>query len=396
MLSQDIGRAFDMLERALSLDSVYQKDLSALKTRHNLLNKENNFAGTVSYEDFTRTKNQISNGFINLVDMLAEEDIHPEKRLQFLVEHMDVTNEIGEIHLVNCDRRDQRKSFWTAFEQLSDQPFQFYFINACDTQMPQSLAELVIYEIIDNVLDNDNEVLNIQMERQVRKKEGRAEKKEVPEAETEAEGEGSYRVKIENLPLGPNAKFSIKKFKGYFNKRFAGLLEGGRPFSIEEMLKPGSDTLESKFEYIVTVFQITEWQQQLMEEYMDWILKTFSKPAEHTPTFLFFFPVILRGYIEEPAPDEHQEALKAIHRFCMKYPDSVRFVQPLPPVPIKDLDLWLLKLGERNRVHRERLISALIDTLLPIRKEHILAKQQLDMCEAEILQEEIYEVANRE
>ncbi len=387
-IEKDIGRAFEELEKILSPQSAHQGTFGTLYNRFNSL-KIDEIEGTASYENMKMTENQITKGLLSLIDFLSEDDLHPEQLLQFQIENINLEEDLGEVHLVNCNRDTQDTLFWNSFESFSKTPYQFYFINACNTQMPQSLAERVIYELIELVLDNDDEALNLVIE------------------------EKSNRVQVENLPLGPTFQFSKKKFETYFCERFEREFGQANQLSFAEFLQTGLPKL--KQQYVATVFQVNKWKPSLMKEYFQWIMSSFTSAHEDVPTFLFFFPVMLKGFVSEEVPAEHVEAVKIIHELCAEYSSSSIYIEPLPPVKKADIDIWLANLGVGNPVIRDRIIHSLINTLLPERQQQIAAllnelekipdlserrrkmaeSIKLDMAEAEILQEKIYEFSQR-
>ena len=158
------------------------------------------------------------------------------------IERLDIDTEIGEIHLVNCNREKVRNRFWDAFDEFLDQenPFQFYYLLACPSQQPTSFGERMIYELIDEELDGELSAISY------------------------VNRTDSSRVRIEDLPIGRNLRNSQKDFKKYFTRRF------GIDTSFEDYLQTGLPKLEKKYEYIVTVFDInaSKWNNELMQEYM--------------------------------------------------------------------------------------------------------------------------------
>ena len=367
-LANDLGRAFEELKKSLATHSAHLITFGTLYNRYSSYNIEK-IKGTASYENMEMTRAQIVDGFLSLLDLLSDDDLSPELLLQSQIENISLASDLGEIHLVNCDRVAQSEYLWEKFGSFGQTHFQFYFINACNTQMPQSLAERAVYELIEFVLGNDDEALGIVMD------------------------EKTGRVRIENLPIGPTSQFSKNKFKTYFCERFEHEFGEANQLSFEDFLQTGIPKL--RHQYIATVFQVNQWKANQMKDYFEWILGSFEAAHEDVPTFLFFLPVMLKGFDTEDVPAEHTSALEVIHQLCADFPAKATFIEPLKALPSSDLDAWLADLGEGNPLIRERIIASLVNTFLPERRAEILASNQLDMCEAEILQQKIYEFSQR-
>ena len=68
---------------------------------------------------------------------------------------IDPDNEISALHLVNCDRTGQAKTFRRLFNRWEGKcDFQFHFVCGCPTEMPASFSKRLIFEIICDKLDN--------------------------------------------------------------------------------------------------------------------------------------------------------------------------------------------------------------------------------------------------
>lgn len=285
------------------------------------------------------------------------------------IKKLDIDAEIGEVHLVNCNREKVRNRFWTAFDNFLDQenPFQFYYVLACPTQQPTSFGERMIYELIDEELDGELEAISY------------------------VNRINSSRVKIEDLPIGRNLRNSQKEFKKYFTKRF------GIDTSFEKYLETGLPKLEKKYEYIVTVFDInaSKWNNELMQEYMQWIIDSFSNTHEEVPQFLFFFAVFLRDVHEGNLSGDLKETLEGVKQIIQANPEKCTLLDQLLPVPVYLLEDWIRDLGEQNQTKIQDVIKTVVLGLPADKQDQYKNKKILDMSDIECFQELIYEHVNK-
>ena len=284
------------------------------------------------------------------------------------IKNLDIDVQLGEIHLVNCDRGKVRARFWDAFDRHfnRENPFQFYYVLACPSQQPTSFGERMIYEVIDEELDGDIAAISY------------------------VNRPNSRRVKIEDLPLGRNLRNSQKDFKKYFTRRF------NIDSSFETYLRTGLPKLEKNYDYIVTVFDLnaSKWNQELMEEYMQWIIDVFSDTHEEVPQFLFFFAIFLKNVHLGNLSGKEKETLESISQIIGKNEDKCTLLDQLLPVPVDLLEDWIRDLGEQNQSKVEDLIKAIVAGLPKEKQEYYLKSSHLDMSDIERFQEIVYKIAN--
>ena len=184
-----------------------------------------------------------------------------------------------------------------------ENPFQFYYVLACPTQQPTSFGERMIYELIDEELDGEFSAISY------------------------VNRQDTYRVKIEDLPLGRNLRNSQKDFKKYFTRRF------NIEHSFEDYLQTGLPKLEKNYKYIVTVFDLnaSKWNAELMQAYMQWIIETFSSAHEEVPQFLFFFAIFLKGAHAGNLSGKEKEALESIKNIIQTNPEKCTLFTELLP-----------------------------------------------------------------
>ena len=279
--------------------------------------------------------------------------------------NIDEDEEIGLLHLVNVDRREMRGKFWDAFDEKEEakQEFQFYFISACPTQMPPSFAERMVYELLVEELDGDADGLHI------------------------ITHEDTGRLRIQDLPVGRNARKCQQRFKEYVQERF----RFADTQSFDAFIKTGVPKLP--FDYVAVAFEINErnWEDFLLE-YLQWMIDTFRCPHQEVPTFLFFFVV----YIEKQHEGKLTPAQKAIVDGLagLSQRNEASLLTPLLPVEEGDLRAWLMDLGERNPNKVQQVMDVFLSGLREEDQRLYQDKRLLNMKDIEELQAIVYRIAN--
>ncbi|MCB0564864.1 MAG: hypothetical protein KDD01_10860 [Phaeodactylibacter sp.] len=279
--------------------------------------------------------------------------------------NIDEDEEIGLLHLVNVDRREMRGKFWDAFDEKEEakQEFQFYFISACPTQMPPSFAERMVYELLVEELDGDADGLHI------------------------ITHEDTGRLRIQDLPVGRNARKCQQRFKEYVQERF----RFADTQSFDAFIKTGVPKLP--FDYVAVAFEINErnWEDFLLE-YLQWMIDTFRCPHQEVPTFLFFFVV----YIEKQHEGKLTPAQKAIVDGLagLSQRNEASLLTPLLPVEEGDLRAWLMDLGERNPNKVQQVMDVFLSGLREEDQRLYQDKRLLNMKDIEELQAIVYRIAS--
>lgn len=297
------------------------------------------------------------------LDVFEESSLLEEK-----IKSITIDAEIGEIHLVNCNREKVRDRFWNKFDENLDRqnPFQFYFLVACPSQQPDSFSERMIYELIDEELDGEFSAINYRNR---------------PD---------SNRVKIDDLPLGRNLRNCQKDFKKYFTKRF------GMEAPFEDYLQTGLPKLDQQYEYVVTVFDLnaSKWNTELMKEYLQWIIDSFSKASKDVPQFLFFFAFFVKNAHGENLSGKELEALEGIQAIVNQNSEKCSLLTQLLPVPTDLLEDWIRDLGEGNQSKIEDVIKSIVMGLPEEKQQRFRDTQILDMTDIERFQAIVYKIAN--
>ena len=162
--------------------------------------------------------------------------------------------------MVNCNRKTEVNQFWKAFDTIEDAYFHYYFISACATQMPPSFSERMIYELIIEELDDNDQAILCDRKEQ------------------------NNRIKIHPLPVGRN----LKKSQQQFRKFFADFLEFEPHISFEDFLQTGIPRME--YGYVALVFEIyqSDWKPFYLD-YFNWIIDCFRHKQEDVPTLSYSF-----------------------------------------------------------------------------------------------------------
>ncbi|MEQ1746531.1 MAG: hypothetical protein ABMA02_13960 [Saprospiraceae bacterium] len=80
-----------------------------------------------------------------------------QSQLREKVLDLVLTEPLGRLHLVNCDRHELRDRFEAGFDQRQNHlhaPNHYYMLSSCPTQMPPSLGERMVYELLGDLLDD--------------------------------------------------------------------------------------------------------------------------------------------------------------------------------------------------------------------------------------------------
>ncbi|MCB9266456.1 MAG: hypothetical protein H6558_15610 [Lewinellaceae bacterium] len=287
-----------------------------------------------------------------------------ESLLAQKVAELNIEEELGAIHRVDCDRREMRRRFWKAFEEQLSLAYHYYFISACLTQMPPSFAERMIYELIHEELDDDEQgILCLRRDK-------------------------DQRVQIQPLPLRRNLAKSQQEFRAFFARHFE--FSGEQEF--DTFLRTGLPRLP--YRYVAMVFELHEGKwEDFLPEYFQWIIDAFSSPNKDVPSFVFFFVLYVDNLHREEKRTARQNQIVQALQAMETHNRSAVHLSPLQPVPVSDLQAWILDRGERNAGRIEELINLLARGLPPEDQEQYHLQQLLNMDDIERLQEIVYKKA---
>lgn len=362
---------FRDMNKQLNLNSTAGKNLILIQSRHSSRN-QNEMKGIVSHGEDQLDSNKISDSLLKLIDGLNAEDIDPnspavEDTLDALARQLDVQIPLTPLHLVNCDRKDARKSFRRSFGrwQEAERTFQFYFILACPTQEPEGFSERIIYELLGDHEDNHHQSINYQRR------------------------EDTGRARIERLPLGMTLKTSQEAFKKYFATRFP---LGDATF--DEYLRTGLPLLN--WEYIATVMSITaqDWDPDLVEDYLQWLMDSFLAVNAHSSSFLFFFVISLKNaHDEAKIRGDDKDILNSVKQLIEKNGEHAVLISALPPVEAEDFEYWLEELGSPPQNQKDAIIQAIVNRIPEEEKKRFnMPDKLLNMEHIEDFQERVYKI----
>lgn len=368
LLAKDrFAELFREMEQSLNSRSEAFNQLVRLRNRHSKVYQDE-MEGTVSRENAVIEYNQISKALIAAIDMLAETDLGEGGALQdtldTLVQSLVIDVPMTPLFLVNCNRRKELRSFRRSFGQRQEDccRFQFYYILACPTQEPEGFAERVIYELMGEYADTHHHSIHYRRN-------------------------DDARLRIENLPLGFTLKDTKEAFKKYFAERFN---LGNTSF--EDYLRTGLPRLQ--YEYVATTMQITagDWDPDIVEDYLKWLMDSFSETDGRTPTFLFFFVVSLKNaHWPEKIRRDDVEVLDSVHALIEANEHRAALFSPLPPVPADDLEDWLEKLGSVSQTQKNAILQAIGNQLESEELARFSSEDRLlDMERIEDLQERVW------
>lgn len=304
-----------------------------------------------------------------------------ETEIKRIIRSLEITEPVGVVYLVNCDRAPEKKRFWSDFDKKNQHKHHFYFIGACDRQMPHSFAEYMVHELLEEELDGVKDALLCRYKN------------------------NSQRIRIHELPAGRNLEKSKNEFKSFFvnfvrNSRETDTDSAAgsaakpdvKPADFDMMLQSGVTGLE--YDYAAIIFELnsdTDYWKEHFPEYFEWLMDTFAGFKKGT-RFLFFFVIYSKNLHEVTSP-RVKDAIDSVEELAGRRPEA-SFIKPLKPVPVTDLEAWFKKLGEKNPANVDRVLDALEIGLQPAQQDIPREVRLLNMCDVEKVQKIAWEVAN--
>jgi len=285
------------------------------------------------------------------------------------IEKLGLQGPMGNLQLVNVNRETKKEDWWKAYDEKISQKkfFQFYFLSSCPTQMPLSFSERMIYEVINEELDDSPEAIHY---------------------ETNPD---NGRVAIRELPMKRNLQKTIEEFKKYFCRRFDFQ---DADFDFEKFVKQGIPRLN--YQYVVSVFKIhsLKWKD-FLKEFFYWVVQTFQQSNEDLPTFIFFFVVYVdKAHLPEKIGLKASSIINELDSLATQN-DNSTFFKNLDPVHIDDVKLWFNDLGEEKPDKIEDLIQSMVLGLDSNAQNNFKKEEKLDMSIVEILQELVFKKVNK-
>lgn len=390
-LGRDLGEALQALVEKVAPTSPRMRDVIQQSGRYySALRDFQNGLVETSARDLVF--NQVRNSLLDLVAGMHEEDINPpaanaasaaalglmaataHSPLHILFARLKVDWKnvpIHQLHLVNCNRTTEFRTLKRALRDRAKegQRFQFYFINACPMQRPQSFAERTILELLHNLDEEETEAMLV---------------RRLPH---------THRLKVEELPFDfMGLAASKKRLARYFAERF----------DFHERIEPVEDFLRAcigkikEYRYVTFIFRIdaNDWEP-FFPEYLQWVMDTFSSICEDCPTCLFFFPVWVRNLHDTP-PQALREVVEAVAQLGEAKNIVSTVFSPLTPVPKNEVEDWFVEFGEPDASKVDELILLTLqrEKSALARVDRFLQLGEVDMYDVEALQEAVYEFAH--
>lgn len=369
-----LEEAIDIWLQTIGLNDSIRPEVLGYSARLANIAAEKN-KGVIDFQEELRARNQV---MAAMLDSLQK--WQPGGNFALLEQAVrqlgiDPDNDISSVHLVNCNRSGQARTFRRVFNRWDGKSdFQFYFICGCPTEMPSSFGKRLIYEIIRDRLDDRQDAISYPFQ------------------------EDADRIKIENLPLASDLPSSKKRLKEYVAKRF----HFSDTQSFEAFIETGVPKLP--YDYVTAVFEISEkkWDNDEGEirEYLEWMIETFQCPNKGVPTFLFFVVVKSPGLWENPAGKtlRQQTILADLMGICEKHPEQATVLADFPPVDQQDFNDWVADIdGIRNPNNSRAVTKALAATFDTDSEEAALYQTQkkFHLKDIEPVQRRIYDIASK-
>lgn len=400
-LAADLGDALVLLRQRLG-PSPRVSDIVLQSGRYHQADSDFR-KGLMQIGERNTVFNQVCNALLELVGELSESDlvqpasdpvlaqkmgfqVAPQQFLAPLFAKLRVDwRKISHVHLVNCDRIDENRLFRSTYRKRHNQHqgSQFFFINACPMQRPESFAERVILEILEKYDEEDQQAILVRRKPQ------------------------SERLLIEELPFDPMGLDESKRLTAkYFQKRF-GFQEHIEP--VEDFLRACARHAGVGKRFATFIFRINaaDWEP-LLTDYLRWLMDTL-RPIESTEgaaEFLFFFPVQVRNLHDAPpaslrmAIEEINKLVQAAQLAATESPEPTQavvydMITPLLPVPMEEVTTWFEELDEADaaKVAELLLLTLQRDKAALTRLQRYMDEGIIDMYDMEALQADLYEYA---
>ena len=329
------------LKAVLSEDSPYFDAVFIQSgTLKSLENQQ--IAGTIGLPEYGIEQTKISNALLKLVDNLTPDDLKTGNitALENQIAALKLSP-LGKIKLVDCDRETTYTDFKTAYRNIRNLPFQFYFITAQATAQPANFAERVIYEIIDNTLKGSD--LAINFPRKICKR------------------TGTERVDVPFLPFDDFGDLTDNEplFRHHFAERMQRF--GLDKLSIEELVAEPSTRLPYRFFTFLFRIDFDEWGwTDDLTAYLEWIVRTFKANPSKDPLLTFQFVFIVSSARNNVA--ENVQIRSGIERILRGCNDAEKqpavWLEKFSQVPTADLNAWFLKLtNDQNQGQIQKIIN---------------------------------------
>lgn len=361
-------KLFERMSAALDAQSDAFTELAMLSGRYQRV-YEKEMKGTISAQEAQLSYNQIREGALAFLNKLEAGDLGSggvlEDPLQEKLKQLTLRHPLTPLHIVNCDRRKINHKFRRAFRQWDEaRNYQFYFALGCPTQEPDGFAERMVFELIAGRLEDHRDSINYPRR---------------PDGE---------RLHLPALPVGFTLKDCQAQFRRYMAERFE---LGGR--SLDDFLN--QDLSERQERYIALPFTIVagDWDPVLMEEYLPWIIETFSARPERGPTCIFTFVVKLKNAHRPEDIRFEREAMESLEEIIGQYDEQAALLAPFAEVPRYYLEEWFEKVAEVRQSEVDEIIENITEHLSPEERARYETEDKLlNMERISALQEQIWAI----
>lgn len=317
--------------------------------------------GIIGEKEYLLEHRNVVNGLLELSTALVLSDLLPpedqDPLFQFLQGlKLDAEKAGSSIFRVNCNRTAAFNAFNRSARERSDAALNFFIIQACTEQMPQSLAERAVLHTVERFDNDADTALHF---RKI----------------------DDNRLYIPVLPVQEGDPVeSLRQFKASFNRDYSHLRQNTAPGSRLALACQLPERLwdDSTAEYL--------------ENLLDWLENTARQEKSQ---YLFFLVVHVKGLHTPENLQKRQLWIKAqMDDLTGRHAGRVLPLPPLPVVERADVEKWFSKvlLDEQNDATFNRLFDLFADfiaTFDPTASRY----DQFDMRYVEKLQDMVYRIA---
>ena len=361
-------KLFERLSQALDAQSGAFTELATLSGRYQRI-YDQEMRGVISAREANLEYNKIREAVLAFLDKLEAGDLGSggtfEDPLQEKLEQLALRHPLTPLHVVNCDRRKINREFRRAFRQWDEaRNYQFYFALGCPTQKPDGFAERMVFELIAARLEDHRDSIDYPRR---------------PDGE---------RLHLPDLPVGITLKDCQARFQRYMAERFD---LGDR--SLEDFLN--QDLSDRQERYIALPFTIVagDWDPDLMEDYLPWIIDTFSARPERGPTCIFTFVVKLKNAHRPEDIRFEREAMESLEEIVGHYEGKAALLAPFPEVPRYYLEEWFEKVADIRQSEVAEIINYITEHLTEEERARYETEDQLlNMKDISALQDQIWNI----
>lgn len=329
----ETGKAVDKLLQQLADTAIdEQSSCFLLKGRLKSLQNQVN-GGIIDFPTEAKELAKITKAAKDMIDDLEPTNlkthaVHQETLLMSQLQKMGLKS-LPKAALVDCDRTVPMQDFRVAFRQNRQLPSQFYFITGCPTQKPESLAERIIYDLIDDFLEGETDSIHYEPESFVL---------------DERSGWEISRVKIAELPFSIYSTPAENELR--FRKYFGALLKvfPSPEMKLEEMVANAATRLSYRLFTMIFKIDVEEnsWTPELMI-YLQWLIQAFKGNPGTPPTFKFLFVVSTPGMHRNPDPEVMAGLNELIRNHNTVGYQPCIHIQHLHPATEADLRRWFTR-----------------------------------------------------